>query len=78
MRAFAQTVARDITSEGPAAWRRHFSDSPSFFMAAEGRLEFPDSAAASRGIQISRRSSSTSSCVGATTYASIRLLRSSR
>jgi hypothetical protein len=29
----------------------YFSDSPSFFIAAEGRLQFPDSAAASRGIQ---------------------------
>ena len=51
VRAFASDVARDITKEGPAAWRRHFSESPAFFMAADGTLQFPDSAAATAGIQ---------------------------
>jgi predicted outer membrane lipoprotein len=51
VRAFAATVAHDITQEGPAAWRRHFSDSPAFFMASEGQLQFPDSASATSGIQ---------------------------
>jgi hypothetical protein len=51
VRAFARTVAHDVTEEGPAAWRRHFADSPSFFMAANGQLVFPDSAAATAGIQ---------------------------
>jgi hypothetical protein len=50
VRVFAQTVAHDITQEGPAAWRRHFADTPSFFMAAEGRLVFPNSASATAGI----------------------------
>lgn len=51
VRAFAQTVAHDITQEGPAAWRKHFADSPSFFMADEGHLVFPNSAAATAAIQ---------------------------
>lgn len=49
-RAFAFDVARDVTSQGPSAWRKHFSDSPAFFMAADGNLQFPDSASASAGI----------------------------
>jgi len=51
VRAFTQTVAHDITHDGPAAWRKHFSDTPSFFMASEGLLVFPNSAAATAGIQ---------------------------
>src|SRR5580704_947063 len=41
VRAFAQDVARDVTQEGPTAWRRYFSESPEFFMAAAGHLAFP-------------------------------------
>lgn len=48
---FMQSVAQDITKDGPTAWRREFADTPAFFMAAEGRLIFADSAAASAGIQ---------------------------
>ncbi len=51
VRAFALDVARDISAEGPAAWRRYFSESPAFFMAADGNLQFPDSASATAGIQ---------------------------
>ena len=51
VRAFAFQVAQDVTEEGPAAWRKHFSESPAFFMAADGKLQFPDSASASAGIQ---------------------------
>jgi len=40
VRQFAQDVAHDVTREGPAAWRRHFSPSPSFFMASDGQLVF--------------------------------------
>jgi len=46
VRAFAQDVARGVTQEGPTAWRRYFSESPEFFMAAEGRLAFPNGASA--------------------------------
>jgi len=51
VKAFARLVARDITQEGPSAWRRHFADTPAFFMAAEGRMVFPDSASTTAGIQ---------------------------
>jgi hypothetical protein len=50
VRAFTKTVAHDITQEGPSAWRRHFADSPSFFMASEGHLVFANSAAVTAGI----------------------------
>jgi len=46
VRAFAQDVARGVTREGPTAWRRYFSESPEFFMAAEGRLAFANGASA--------------------------------
>ncbi len=50
VRRFARTVAHDVTTEGPKAWRRHFQDTPSFFMASEGRLVFPNSEAATTAI----------------------------
>ncbi len=51
VRAFAQTVAHDVTQDGPSVWRKHLEDSPSFFMAVNGKLAFPDSATATAGIQ---------------------------
>jgi hypothetical protein len=51
VRAFANAVAHDVTQDGPAAWRRHFADSPSFFMVVNGHMVFPDSASATTGIQ---------------------------
>jgi hypothetical protein len=51
VRTFAQAVAADVTREGPVAWRRHFAESPAFFMAAEGRLAFPNSETATRVIR---------------------------
>ena len=51
VRAFMRAVARDVTAEGPAAWRREFSDSAHFFMAAEGQLMFGSSEAVGRGIE---------------------------
>lgn len=56
VRQFAQVVARDVTREGPSAWRRHFADVPSFYMAVDGRLAFADSASATTGIQDVARS----------------------
>src|SRR5256885_12887712 len=50
VRQFAQDVAHDVTREGPAAWRRHFSPSPSFFMASDGQLVVSSAASAARGI----------------------------
>jgi len=56
VRAFMRVVAHDVTQDGPAAWRKHFAESPSFFMAADGQLAFPNSAAATAGIQDLARS----------------------
>ena len=46
VRALIRTVARGVTDEGPAAWRKRFADSPSFFMALDGRLVYLNGAAA--------------------------------
>ena len=51
VRQFALSVAADVSREGPAAWRGHFLDSPAFFMAVNGRMQFADSQAATQGIQ---------------------------
>lgn len=50
VRAYLEAVAADVSREGPAAWRRHFSDAPVFFMAVDGQLAFADGAAAARAI----------------------------
>jgi hypothetical protein len=51
VRAFMRDVAHDITQDGPAAWRKHFADTPSFFMAVDGKIAFANSADATAGIQ---------------------------
>ena len=51
VRAFANTVAHDVTQGGPTVWRRYFADSPAFFMAVNGQLAFRDSASATVGIR---------------------------
>jgi hypothetical protein len=50
VRAFAEDVARDVTKEGPVAWGRYFADTPAFFMAVDGRLEFVNGTAAKAGL----------------------------
>lgn len=49
--SFMATVAHDITQDGPTAWRKHFQDSPSFFMADNGQLVFPDKQSATLGTE---------------------------
>ena len=51
VRAFMQTVAHDVTEEGPLAWGKYFDASPAFFMAVNGQMAFPNGAAAEKGIQ---------------------------
>ena len=48
--AFAVAVAEGVTRDGPAAWRTFFSDTPDFFLAANGQLVFSSADAATRGI----------------------------
>jgi len=50
VRSFMQTVARDVTHDGPAAWRGFFLNSPVFYMAVDGHLVFANRAAADKGI----------------------------
>jgi len=47
---FLQSVARDVTHDGPLAWHKYLEDSPAFFMAVNGAIAFPDSAAAKAGV----------------------------
>jgi hypothetical protein len=49
-RAFMQTVAHDVTQQGPTAWRKFFSHGPKFFMASDGHLVFPNYPAADKAI----------------------------
>jgi hypothetical protein len=49
VRAFAQTVAHDVAVEGPLAWLKYFDAGPSFFMAVNGQMAFPNRAAANEG-----------------------------
>lgn len=47
VKLLADSIARDVTRDGPVAWLRYFESSPGFFMASGGSLAFPnnDSAA---------------------------------
>jgi hypothetical protein len=50
VRGFATSVAAGVSARGPAAWRELFVPGPAFFMASEGRLQFPDGDSAARAI----------------------------
>ena len=38
----AETIAKNVSAEGPTAWLNGFEDAPDFFMASDGQLEFPN------------------------------------
>ena len=46
---FMQTVSRSVTQDGPLAWIKFFDASPAFFMAVNGKMEFPSAVAAEDG-----------------------------
>jgi hypothetical protein len=50
VRAFTATVAQDVTSDGPIAWRKFFADEPQFFMAVNGTLAFADGPSAANAM----------------------------
>ena len=50
-RTFMDSVAHDVTQEGPLAWLKFFHTGPEFFMAVNGKLAFPNAAAAKEGTQ---------------------------
>ena len=47
----AESIAKDVSREGPAAWIRYFENTPDFFMASEGRLVFPNNDSATNFIR---------------------------
>jgi hypothetical protein len=51
VRQFAVRIARDLAQDGPAAWLRHFDRHPSFFMASDGALVFPDADSATAFVE---------------------------
>jgi hypothetical protein len=51
MRALMQSVARDVTEQGPLAWLKYFEARPSFFMAVNGQMAFANGSAAKDGTQ---------------------------
>jgi hypothetical protein len=50
VRQFAASVAHDVSQDGPIAWQKHFSQSPSFFMAVNGKVAFPSGQAAAQAL----------------------------
>ena len=48
---FADSIAADVTKDGPIAWLKYFNDSPDFFMISDGQMVFKDYAAADRFIK---------------------------
>jgi hypothetical protein len=50
VRAFIHDVARDVTQDGPIAWRKHFADTPAFFMVVNGKIAFANSAEVTAGL----------------------------
>jgi hypothetical protein len=49
VRAFMQTVAHNVTQDGPTAWLKYFDTGPAFFMAVNGQMAFPNAVAAQEG-----------------------------
>ncbi len=49
VRAFMETVSQSVTQDGPIAWIKYFDASPSFFMAVNGQMAFPNAAVAQEG-----------------------------
>jgi hypothetical protein len=47
---FMGAVARDVTAQGPHAWRKYLSHEHAFFMASNGQLVFESGEAAQQGI----------------------------
>jgi len=50
VRGFMARVSQEVTTEGPTAWSKEFENTPSFFMASEGKLAFASGEAAAKAI----------------------------
>jgi SnoaL-like domain len=42
VRLMAESIAKDVSHDGPVAWLRYFESTPDFFMASDGQLVFPN------------------------------------
>lgn len=42
----ADSISKNVSDKGPAAWLQYFERTPQFFMASEGQLAFPNNEAA--------------------------------
>lgn len=51
VREFAESVARDVTEKGPVGWQKHLADDPAFFLASDGKMQFPNRQTAREGIE---------------------------
>ena len=49
VRAFMQSVAHDVTQDGPTAWLKYLEPGPAFFMAVNGQMAFANGTAAQEG-----------------------------
>ncbi|HTL78631.1 MAG TPA: hypothetical protein VL136_04420 [Candidatus Babeliales bacterium] len=48
---FMAAVAKDVSAQGPHAWRKYLSQEHAFFMASNGQLVFESGEAAEQGIR---------------------------
>lgn len=48
---FTDSIAADVSKDGPIAWLKYFNDSPDFFMISDGQMVFNNYAAADRFIK---------------------------
>jgi len=53
---FMAAVARDVSAQGPRAWRKYLSQEHAFFMASNGQLVFESGEAAEQGIRALEKS----------------------
>ena len=53
---FMAAVARDVTAQGPHAWRKYLSHEHAFLMASNGELVFESGEAAQQGIGLLEQS----------------------
>jgi len=51
VRMLMDSIAHEVTAEGPTAWLRHFDSSGHFSMANQGKLAFPNLDSAVAGVR---------------------------
>ena len=51
VRLMVGSIANDVTSDGPVAWLTYFEQTPGFFMASDGKLQFSNNDSATNFIR---------------------------